>query len=108
MVLPGGIRELDKKGSIGMVSLEPDPPYARPNLSKGLWKGKTLENIWYNTQDLGVDLLLERKVVKLDPIGKSLLDDKGGRYTYDKVLLATGGNPNRLPFGDDKIIYYRG
>ena len=33
-----GIRELDPDGSIGMISMEPDPPYVRPNLSKGLWK----------------------------------------------------------------------
>ena len=26
---------------------------------------------------------------------------------YEKLLLATGGSPIRLPFGDDKIIYYR-
>ena len=35
-----GIRELDTEGSIGMISMEPDPPYMRTNLSKGLWKGR--------------------------------------------------------------------
>jgi len=35
-----GIRELDAEGSIGMFSMEPEPPYVRPNLSKGLWKGR--------------------------------------------------------------------
>ncbi|MBP1694299.1 MAG: pyridine nucleotide-disulfide oxidoreductase, partial [Chloroflexi bacterium] len=35
-----GIRQLDPNGSIGMISMEPDPPYTRPYLSKGLWKGK--------------------------------------------------------------------
>lgn len=29
-----GIRELDTEGSIGMFSMEPDPPYTRPSLSK--------------------------------------------------------------------------
>ena len=33
--------------------------------------------------------------------------NKGDEYTYDKILLATGGSPIRLPFGDDNIIYYR-
>ena len=32
---------------------------------------------------------------------------KGDEYTYDKLLLATGGSPIRLPFGEDHIIYYR-
>jgi len=38
-----GIREMDSDGSIGMISMEPDPPYMRPNLSKGLWKGRPEE-----------------------------------------------------------------
>lgn len=103
-----GIRELDKTGSIGMISSEMDPPYIRPKLSKDLWKGKPLEKIWCNTQSLGVDMLLGRKVTQLNALGKSIRDDRGDEYTYDTLLLATGGTPNRLPFGEDKIIYYRG
>lgn len=62
-----GIRELDADGSIGMISMEPDPPYTRPSLSKGLWKGRPVEKIWRNPQDLGAELHLNRKVVQLDP-----------------------------------------
>ena len=102
-----GIRELDAEGSIGMISMEPDPPYTRPNLSKGLWKGRPLEKIWRNTESLGAELYLGRKVTQLDPSKKYLLDNTGGEYMYEKLLLATGGSPIRLPFGDDKIIYYR-
>ena len=54
-----GIRELDTKGSIGLISMEPDPPYMRPSLSKGLWKGRPIEKIWRNTQDQGVELSLD-------------------------------------------------
>ena len=102
-----GIRELDAEGSIGMISMEPDPPYTRPNLSKGLWKGRPLEKIWRNTESLGAELYLGRKVTQLDPSKKYLRDDTGEEYTYDKLLLATGGSPIRLPFGGDNIIYYR-
>jgi NADPH-dependent 2,4-dienoyl-CoA reductase/sulfur reductase-like enzyme len=28
-------------------------------------------------------------------------------YTYDKLLLAPGGTPNHLPFGEGNIIYFR-
>ena len=35
-----GIRDHDGDGSIGLVGAEPEPPYARPPLSKGLWQGK--------------------------------------------------------------------
>ena len=46
-----GIRELDPEGTIGMISSEPDPPYMRPNLSKGLWKGRPVEKIWRKTEE---------------------------------------------------------
>src|SRR4030095_17003722 len=51
-----GIRELDTKGSIGMLSTELNAPYTRPDLSKGLWKGRPLEKIWRNTESLGAEL----------------------------------------------------
>jgi len=102
-----GIRELDESGSIGLISREPDAPYARPLLSKGLWKGRPLEKVWRHTEELGANLVLDRKVVVLDPKAKIVRDDAGDDYTYDKLLLATGGRPIRLPFGDDQIIYYR-
>lgn len=101
-----GIRELDAEGSIGLISAEPDAPYMRPNLSKGLWKGRPIEKIWRKTEERA-ELNLGRKVTKLDPQKKSVQDDKGDEYTYDKLLLATGGSPIHLPFGDGNIIYYR-
>ena len=72
-----GIREMDAAGSIGLISMEPDPPYMRPNLSKGLWKGRPIEKIWRNTQDLGAELHLGRKVTQLDPQKKFIRDDQG-------------------------------
>jgi 3-phenylpropionate/trans-cinnamate dioxygenase ferredoxin reductase component len=102
-----GIRDLDADGSIGMISMEPDPPYMRPNLSKGLWKGRPEEKIWRKTAERGTELHLNRKVVQLDPAKKYVRDDQGEEFTYDKLLLATGGTPNHLPFGKGNIIYYR-
>lgn len=102
-----GIRELDTNGSIGMISMEPDPPYTRPNLSKGLWKGRPVEKIWRHTEEQGAELLLGRKVTQLDLLEKCAGDEEGVEYTYDKLLLATGGSPVRLPFGGENIIYFR-
>jgi 3-phenylpropionate/trans-cinnamate dioxygenase ferredoxin reductase component len=102
-----GIRELDAEGSIGMFSTELNPPYTRPNLSKGLWKGRPMEKVWRNTKALGVDLLLGRRVTHLDPLEKCVSDEMGNDYAFDKLLLATGGSPIRLPFGGDDIIYFR-
>jgi 3-phenylpropionate/trans-cinnamate dioxygenase ferredoxin reductase component len=101
-----GIRELDTEGSIGLISMELDPPYMRPDLSKKLWKGRPVEKIWRKTEERA-ELHLNRKVVQLDPANKRVRDDQGDEYTYDKLLLATGGTPNHLPFGKGNIIYYR-
>jgi 3-phenylpropionate/trans-cinnamate dioxygenase ferredoxin reductase subunit len=102
-----GIREIDTKGSIGLISLEPDPPYNRPPLTKGLWMGKPFDSIWRNTASRDVNLHLGRKIVALDAEKISTQDDQGNRYQGGKLLLATGGTPRRLPFGGKDIIYYR-
>jgi 3-phenylpropionate/trans-cinnamate dioxygenase ferredoxin reductase component len=101
-----GIRELDTDGPIGMISMEPDPPYMRPNLSKGLWKGRPVEKIWRKTEERA-ELHLNRKAIQLDPNKKIVRDDQGDEYTYDKLLIATGGSPNHLPLASGDIIYYR-
>jgi len=102
-----GIRQLDTDGKIGMIGSENHPPYNRPPLTKGLWKGKALDSIWRRTQDFSVDLYLGRTVHSIDINTKSVRDDQGVDYQFDKLLLATGGTPRRLPFGPGEIIYYR-
>jgi 3-phenylpropionate/trans-cinnamate dioxygenase ferredoxin reductase component len=102
-----GIRQIDTQGRIGLISNEPDPPYNRPPLSKGLWKRTPVERIWRNTSDLGAEIILNRSVMRIHPEEKQVVDDENTGYTYQKLLLATGGSPIRLPFGENRVIYYR-
>jgi NADPH-dependent 2,4-dienoyl-CoA reductase/sulfur reductase-like enzyme len=102
-----GIREVDPNGSIGIISAEPDPPYNRPPLSKGLWKGDALDSIWRKSKGKPPGLHLGCTIRQLDPKEDRAIDHDGNAFTYEKLLLATGGTPRRLPFGDDEIIYYR-
>jgi NADPH-dependent 2,4-dienoyl-CoA reductase/sulfur reductase-like enzyme len=102
-----GIREADPNGTIGLIGAETHPPYKRPPLSKGLWKGEPLKSIWLPTEGPGVTLHLGRTVRSFDPRRKEVTDDQGSVYAYSKLLLATGGTPRRLPFDGDRIIYYR-
>jgi 3-phenylpropionate/trans-cinnamate dioxygenase ferredoxin reductase subunit len=102
-----GIREMDANGTIGLISQEQEKPYDRPPLTKGLWKDKTLDSIWRHTENERVEFHLGRKVETVDPQQKRVVDDARNTYTYDKLLLATGGRPRLLPFGDGQIIYYR-
>jgi 3-phenylpropionate/trans-cinnamate dioxygenase ferredoxin reductase subunit len=102
-----GIREVDTASSIGLIGSEPHPPYNRPPLTKGLWKGKPISSIWRKTERTGVTLHLGRTARQLDPRGKRVVDDQGTEYQYERLLLATGGKPRQLAFGGDDIIYYR-
>jgi 3-phenylpropionate/trans-cinnamate dioxygenase ferredoxin reductase subunit len=102
-----GIREVDAAGSIGLIGAEAHPPYNRPPLSKGLWKGQVLEEIWRKPEVQGLRLHLERSVQSLDVKAKRVADTSGTEYAFEKLLLATGGAVRRLPFGGDQIIYFR-
>ena len=102
-----GIREIDPEGSIGLVSSESDPPYNRPPLSKGLWKGKSFDSIWRNTQSKHVTLHLGHPIVSLNADEQVARDDQGHEFQGEKILLATGGTPRRLPYGGEDILYFR-
>ena len=101
------IRESDPSGSIGIMSDDPHPPYNRPPLSKGLWKGDDPEKVWRGTDKIGVELRLARHATAVNTKQKLVTDDRGKVVSYEKLLLATGGTPRRLPMQTGQIIYYR-
>ncbi len=107
-----GIRQVDEQGTIGLIGKEEDPPYNRPPLSKGLWKRTPLARIWRRTADLGVDIYLGRRAIQLDTAQQRVIDDQNEEYTYDRLLLATGGRPIQIgseTAGEtgNRVIYYR-
>jgi 3-phenylpropionate/trans-cinnamate dioxygenase ferredoxin reductase component len=102
-----GIRETDRSGTIAVISDEKDPPYDRPPLSKALWKGKEIESIWRTTAGPGTTFYLDRRAAAVDRQRKAVIDSEGNEYTYDKLLLATGGRTRRLPISDRDVIYFR-
>jgi len=101
-----GIREVDAAGTLGLVGDDPNPPYLRPPLSKGVWTGKPLETIWLPAVP-GLALHTGRRAVALDVRARRVLDDRGEAYGYERLLLATGGRPRRLPFGGERVVYFR-
>lgn len=110
-----GIRELDKNGSVLLIGNEAHEPYDRPPLSKKLWFGqKKVEEIFVHPKDYypknGVEVMLNTHVIGLDPHKKEITDNTGGTYSYDKLLMATGGVPKTLPIPGaelDGVCYYR-
>jgi NADPH-dependent 2,4-dienoyl-CoA reductase/sulfur reductase-like enzyme len=101
------IREHDPDGTVLVLGEEPHPPYLRPPLSKALWRGEPEDSIWCGTETLGVELRLGRRAVALDLAARTVTDDRGERHGYERLLLATGGRPRRLPFGGDEVVYFR-
>jgi NADPH-dependent 2,4-dienoyl-CoA reductase/sulfur reductase-like enzyme len=102
-----GIRQHDKFGAIGVIAAEQEPPYDRPPLSKGLWTGRKRLQAIYRELPAGITMHSGRIAREVDPRQRQVLDDRGDRYTYDKLLLATGSTPRRLPFGGEDVVYYR-
>lgn len=103
-----GIRKIDQSGTIVMICEEPHPPYDRPALSKSLWTGaRQLESIWRDMRGLNVTVHTGKKVVALDPKKKTATDDAGNIYSYEKLLLATGGSARHLPCPDERVIYFK-
>jgi NADPH-dependent 2,4-dienoyl-CoA reductase/sulfur reductase-like enzyme len=66
-----------------------------------------LARIWRNTANLGVDLHLGRTAVHLDGAARRVVDDQGAEYSFDSLLLATGGDPIRLAPDSQRLITYR-
>lgn len=102
-----GIRSVDPEGSIRLISAEPDPPYDRPPLSKGLWRGDAPERIWRGTADLGVELLLGRRVIRVETDDRTVTDDRGTVHGWEKLLLATGGAPRHFPGAPPQLVHFR-
>jgi|GEM_PF-2463493 len=96
---------------ITLISSEDTLPYARPPLTKGLWTDPETRpgDIMLTPDTYGdsVTVRLARQVEEIDREARRLIDDQGDEYTYEKLLLATGGRPRELPGEKDGVIYFR-
>lgn len=95
------LREEGAGGRVMIVGREPDPPYNRPNCSKGFLRGieareeSYVDELSYYEQ-AGIEVLTRVSAVKLDPAAHTVkLSDKQ-ELEYGKALLATGANVRRL------------
>ncbi len=100
------IRSADGQATIAMLGAEAHPPYDRPPLSKALWKDGKVADIWRPIDKARATLQLARCATRIDRAARVVHDDAGDRWQYGKLLLATGGAPRTLPFGEG-FIHYR-
>src|SRR3990172_6350864 len=95
------IREVDADGPITIVSDEPYPAYSRPQISEYLWGLTTVERMLFRPPDFyqrsAVEAVLGTAASRLD-LRKGRLELADGRaFTWEKLLLATGGRPTVPP-----------
>jgi NADPH-dependent 2,4-dienoyl-CoA reductase/sulfur reductase-like enzyme len=53
-----------------------------------------------------VELLQGRRAIAIDRTAHTVIDERGDEHVYGKLLLATGGAPRKLPFGNG-VVYFR-
>jgi NADPH-dependent 2,4-dienoyl-CoA reductase/sulfur reductase-like enzyme len=101
-------------GDITLIGAEAHPPYERPPLSKGLLLGTAdpdsvfvHDTHWYADQQ--VDLLTGTTVTGFD-LDADQVALGARQLSYDRLLLATGAQPRRLPLADSSgadVVYLR-
>jgi NAD(P)H-nitrite reductase large subunit len=91
------IREVDKTGTITIVSDEPYPAYSRPLISEYLANPCPIEKMAYRQSDFyeknKIKTVLGEKVVQVDPQKHTAKLESGATLAWQKLLLATGGTP---------------
>lgn len=91
------IREIDRQGSIALVSDEPYPAYSRPMISEYLAGQASFDKMLFRPkgfyEKMGVETLLGRRAVRLGLDRQCLELEGGDRIAWDRLLLATGGAP---------------
>src|SRR5947209_3448202 len=106
------LRRMKFGGRITMLSDDDDVPVDRPNLSKDYLAGTAPEDWvplrpddWYRDND--IDLRLNTAMARIDPRARAVEIGGSERMQYDRLLLATGAEPVRLPVpGADRPHVY--
>ncbi len=96
------LRRQQFQGSIVMLSDDAAAPVDRPNLSKDYLAGSAPED-WLPLRpedfyaEAGIDLRLKSNVTAIDTEARHVTIAGGDTFAYDRLLLATGAEPVRLP-----------
>jgi NADPH-dependent 2,4-dienoyl-CoA reductase/sulfur reductase-like enzyme/nitrite reductase/ring-hydroxylating ferredoxin subunit len=96
------LRRQDYRGSIVMLSQDAVAPVDRPNLSKDYFAGSAPED-WLPLRPddfyakANIDLRLNTEVTSIDTKTRRVVLAGGETVAYDRLLLATGAEPVRLP-----------
>src|ERR1700729_470243 len=95
------LREGGAEGKIVLVGREPDPPYNRPECSKGYLRGEeSREEPLVQPKDFwseqNIELLTRTSVTELGLDGRIAKRSDKQEIRFEKALIATGANVRRL------------
>src|SRR4051812_22275541 len=96
------LRRRGFSGDIVMLSQDAAPPVDRPNLSKDYLAGSAPED-WLPLRpddfykEAAIDLRLNTEVASIDTKARQVVLAGGEAIAWDRLLLATGAEPVRLP-----------
>ena len=102
-----GIRDHDPDGSIGLVGEEQHPPYKRPPLTKGLWKGGDESKIWRSTASTASTSASGGGSSRSTPTAHTRARRRGDEYAYERLAARHGRPPRRLGGDDADVVYFR-
>jgi len=95
------LRESGADDEIVLVGREPDPPYNRPDCSKGYLRGEESReepmfrpSEWWGEQR--IELLTRTSVTSLDAQARTATLSNKDELSFGKALIATGANVRRL------------
>ncbi|MFI5611977.1 NAD(P)/FAD-dependent oxidoreductase [Amycolatopsis sp. NPDC051903] len=89
-------REAGGKGRVRLLSADPNPPYARPPLSKDFLRGESGEaDIALDGPGDDVELVLDDPVAELGE--HEVRTESGAVHPFTRCVLATGAEPVRPP-----------
>jgi 3-phenylpropionate/trans-cinnamate dioxygenase ferredoxin reductase subunit len=95
------LREEGADGEVLVVGREPDPPYNRPECSKGYLRGEETReeplfrpNDWWAEQN--IELLTRTSVTGLDLQSRTATLSTKDEVSFEQALVATGANVRRL------------
>lgn len=98
-----GLRRRGYDRPVRIVCAEPQLPYDRPPLSKELLAGTAGEEGvayrpagWYAENEVAISLGVRAEA--LDPARRRVTLGSGASLLYENLVVATGGEPRRLPF----------
>lgn len=107
------LREQGFDGRVVLIGAEPERPYERPPLTKDYLRGESpREKAYVHHEGFYAERQIELEtgvsVTGLDPNASRVSLADGRELSYDKLLLATGAGPRRIPIPGAELdgVYY--